>query len=74
MYGARALGLSTYDLPNEPEWPVKDRKAAYCARQGRRLRLDLETTDLALQDAEDLIQVPIQNHTMPSGFSTPRAQ
>ena len=25
--------MSTYNLPSEPEWIVKSRKAAYCARR-----------------------------------------
>jgi len=44
------MELITYDLPTEPAWLAKSDKAAYCAR-----RLDLETTDLAPQDMEDLI-------------------
>jgi hypothetical protein len=54
------MEVSTYDLPNEPERPVRSRKAAYCALQGRRRRLNLETTHLAPQD----VQVPILVATM----------
>ena len=42
--------MSTYDLPNEPEWLVKSRKAAYCARRR------LNGADLTAQDMEDMIQ------------------
>lgn len=43
--------MSTYDLPKEPEWLVKSRKAAYCASHR------FNGADLTTQDMEDLIQV-----------------
>ena len=42
--------MSTYNLPSEPEWIVKSRKAAYCARRR------LNGADLTVQDMEDMIQ------------------
>jgi hypothetical protein len=45
--------MSTNTLPQEPEWLVTSRKAAYCAR--RRLNGGADT--LTPQDMEDMIQV-----------------
>ncbi|MBN1661048.1 MAG: sigma-70 family RNA polymerase sigma factor [Anaerolineae bacterium] len=45
--------MSTDTLPAEPDWLVRGRMAAYCARR----RMNLDTTDLTPQDMEDLIQV-----------------
>ena len=42
--------MSTYNLPSEPEWIVKSRKAAYCARRR------LNGADVTAQDMEDMIQ------------------
>ena len=44
--------MSTYDPPQELEWVVKNRKAAYCARR----RLGGAGDLLTAQDMEDLIQ------------------
>jgi DNA-binding CsgD family transcriptional regulator len=44
--------MSTYELPDEPEWLVRSRKAAYCARR----RLNGGADSLTTQDMEDLIQ------------------
>jgi len=46
--------MSMYDLPEESELIVKSRKAAYCARQGRRRRLN--GANLTAQDMDDMIQ------------------
>jgi hypothetical protein len=51
------MELSTYDLPTEPAWVVRSRRVACCALQGRRRRLDLETTHLALKEVQGPIQV-----------------
>ena len=45
--------MSTFEPSREPEWLVKGRKAAYCARRRLGEAGDLLTT----QDMEDLIQV-----------------
>ncbi len=44
--------MSTNTLPQEPEWLVTSRKAAYCAR-----RLNGGADTLTAQDMEDMIQV-----------------
>jgi hypothetical protein len=44
--------MSTNAVPAEPEWLVKSRKAAYCARR----RLNGGAADLSPQDMEDMIQ------------------
>jgi hypothetical protein len=44
--------MSTNALPAEPEWLVKSRKAAYCARR----HLNGGAEDLTVQDMEDMIQ------------------
>jgi hypothetical protein len=56
------MELSTYDRPTEPAWLVRSRRVAYCALQGRRRRLNLDTTDLAPQDMEGLIQAATMAH------------
>ena len=43
--------MGTQALPAEPEWLVKSRKAAWCAR-----RLNGGTADLNPKDLEDMIQ------------------
>jgi hypothetical protein len=45
--------MSTNALPAEPEWLVKSRKAAYCARR----RLNGGADALTAQDMEDMIQI-----------------
>jgi DNA-directed RNA polymerase specialized sigma24 family protein len=44
--------MSAYDLPQESEWIVRSRKAAYCARR----RLNGAGDLLTAQDMEDMIQ------------------
>jgi hypothetical protein len=48
----KEIEMSTNALPAEPEWLVKSRKAAYCARR----RLNGGADNLTAQDMEDLIQ------------------